>query len=71
VPPDGRLPAMAEAGERLARLRRADSDAKAARVLANLEAMAAVGERPGVSVLARRRNALVTILTALSNTNRV
>lgn len=46
--------AMAEPGERLARLRRADSDAKAARVLATLEAMAAAGEPPGVSVLARR-----------------
>ena len=46
--------AMAEPGERLVRLRRADSDAKAARVLAALEAMVAAGEPPGVSVLARR-----------------
>jgi hypothetical protein len=46
--------AMAEPGERLVRLRRADSDAKAARVLATLEAMVAAGEPPGVSVLARR-----------------
>jgi len=46
--------AMAEPGERLVRLRRADSDAKAARVLATLEAMAAAGEPPGVSVVARR-----------------
>ena len=45
---------MAEPGERLTRLRRADSDAKAARVLAALEAMVAVGEPPGVSAVARR-----------------
>ena len=45
---------MAEPGERLVRLRRADSDAKAARVLATLQAMVAAGEPPGVSVLARR-----------------
>jgi len=45
---------MAEPGDRLARLRRADSDAKAARVLATLQAMAAAGEPPGVSAVARR-----------------
>ncbi|HUY50982.1 MAG TPA: DUF6262 family protein [Streptosporangiaceae bacterium] len=45
---------MAEPGERLARLRRAGSDAKAARVLATVQAMAAAGEPPGVSVVARR-----------------
>lgn len=45
---------MAEPGEHLVRLRRADSDAKAARVLAALDAMVAAGEPPGVSLLARR-----------------
>jgi regulator of replication initiation timing len=45
---------MAERGEHLIRLRRADSAAKAARVLAALEAMVSTGEPPGVSLLARR-----------------
>lgn len=45
---------MTDPGEHLARHRRADSDAKAARVLATLDAMAAAGEPPVVSVLARR-----------------
>ena len=45
---------MPEPGERLIRLRRADSDAKAARVLATLDAMVATGDPPTVSLLARR-----------------
>lgn len=45
---------MAEPGDHLARLRRADSQAKAARVRAALQAMAAAGEPPGISPLARR-----------------
>ena len=45
---------MAEPAAHLARLRRADSQAKAARLLAALDAMAAAGERPGISRLARR-----------------
>jgi Family of unknown function (DUF6262) len=45
---------MAEPAGHLARLRRADSQAKAARVRAALEAMAAAGEPPGISQLARR-----------------
>lgn len=45
---------MAEPGDHLARLRRADSQAKAARVRAALDAMAAAGEPPGISLLARR-----------------
>ena len=45
---------MAERGDHLIRLRRADSVAKAARVLAALEVMVAAGEPPGVSLLARR-----------------
>jgi chromosome segregation ATPase len=38
----------------LARLRRADSDAKAARVLAALDTMAAVGDPPVIAVVARK-----------------
>jgi Family of unknown function (DUF6262) len=45
---------MADPAGHLARLRRADSQAKAARVLAALDAMAAAGEPPGISRLARR-----------------
>ncbi len=45
---------MADPAGHLARLRRADSQAKTARVRAALEAMAAAGEPPGVSLLARR-----------------
>lgn len=45
---------MVERGDHLVRLRRADSVAKAARVLAALDAMVATGEPPGVSLLARR-----------------
>jgi len=45
---------MPDPGDHLARLRRADSQAKAARVRAALGAMAADGEPPGVSRLARR-----------------
>jgi hypothetical protein len=45
---------MADPAGHLARLRRADSQAKAARVRAALDAMAAAGEPPGVSLLARR-----------------
>ena len=45
---------MADPAADLARLRRADSQAKAARVLAALDAMAAAGEPPGISQLARR-----------------
>jgi hypothetical protein len=45
---------MADPAAHLARLRRADSQAKAARVLAALDAMAAAGEPPGISQLARR-----------------
>ena len=44
---------MPDPGDHLARLRRADSQVKAARVRAALDAMAA-GEPPGVSQLARR-----------------
>jgi hypothetical protein len=44
---------MADPAAHLARLRRADSQAKAARVLAALAAMTA-GEPPGISQLARR-----------------
>ncbi len=45
---------MGEDAGHLTRLRRADSEAKAARLLATLEAMVATGEAPVVSVLARR-----------------
>ena len=45
---------MADPAGHLARLRQADSQAKAARVLAALDAMAATGEPPGISRLARR-----------------
>jgi uncharacterized protein DUF6262 len=45
---------MAERGDHLAGLRRADSTAKAARVRAALEVMVAAGEPPVVSLLARR-----------------
>ena len=45
---------MVEHAERLVRLRRADSETKAARLLATLDAMVAAGEPPIVSVLARR-----------------
>jgi len=45
---------MADPAAHLARLRRADSQAKTARVLAALDAMAAAGEPPGISQLARR-----------------
>lgn len=45
---------MAEHAGHLARLRRADSEARAARLLATLEAMVAAGEAPVISVLARR-----------------
>jgi chromosome segregation ATPase len=45
---------MAEHPEQLLRIRRADSEAKAARLLTTLEAMVATGETPVVSVLARR-----------------
>ena len=45
---------MPEPGDHLARLRRADSQAKAVRVRAALDAMAAAGEPPGISRLARR-----------------
>ena len=45
---------MPDPGDHLARLRRADSQAKAARVRAALQAMAAAGEPPGISQLARR-----------------
>jgi hypothetical protein len=45
---------MVEAAAHLTRLRRADSEAKAARVRAALEAMVAIGDPPGVSTLARR-----------------
>jgi hypothetical protein len=45
---------MPDPGDHLARLRRADSHAKAARVRAALQAMAAAGEPPGISQLARR-----------------
>jgi hypothetical protein len=45
---------MAEQAEHLARIRRADTEAKAARLLATLDALAAAGEAPAVSVLARR-----------------
>jgi chromosome segregation ATPase len=43
-----------ERGGHLVRLRRADSDAKAARVLATLDTMAAVGEPPVIAVVARK-----------------
>ena len=45
---------MPDPGDHLARLRRADSQVKAARVRATLEAMTAAGEPPGISQLARR-----------------
>jgi hypothetical protein len=45
---------MADPAAHLARLRRADSQAKAARVLAALDAMTAAAEPPGISQLARR-----------------
>ena len=45
---------MAEHVSHLSRLRRADSEAKAARLLATLEAMVGAGETPVLSVLARR-----------------
>jgi hypothetical protein len=45
---------MAETGGHLARLRRADSQAKTARVRAALDAIAAAGEPPGISPLAQR-----------------
>jgi hypothetical protein len=45
---------MAEPAEHLVRLRRADSEAKSARVLAVLEVMVTAGEPPGIAVLARR-----------------
>ena len=45
---------MAERGEHLVRVRQAGSAAKAARVLAVLDAMAAAGEPPQISLLARR-----------------
>lgn len=45
---------MPDHGDHLARLRRADSQVKAARVRATLEAMTAAGEPPGISRLARR-----------------
>jgi hypothetical protein len=48
------MPHTAEHHQHLVRLRRADSEAKAARLLATLEAMIAAGEAPVVSVLARR-----------------
>jgi hypothetical protein len=48
------VPPVAERGEHLVRLRRADSSAKAARVLAALDAMVAAGESPQPAVLARK-----------------
>ena len=48
------MPPVAEPGEHLVRLRRADSSAKAARVLAALDAMVAAGESPQPAVLARK-----------------
>ena len=45
---------MPDSADHLARLRRADSQAKAARVLAALATMTAAGEPPGISQLARR-----------------
>lgn len=45
---------MPERGGHLLRLRRADSDAKAARVLEALDTMAAVGEPPVIAVVARK-----------------
>ena len=45
---------MPDHDQHLVRLRRADSDAKAARVLATLDAMVAAGEPPVISNLARR-----------------
>ena len=45
---------MADPAAHLARLRRADSQAKTARVRAALQAMAAAGEPPGISLLARQ-----------------
>lgn len=45
---------MAEHADHLVQLRRADSEAKAARLLTTLQATIAVGETPVISVLARR-----------------
>ena len=45
---------MPDHDQHLVRLRRADTDAKTARVLATLDAMTAAGEPPVVSTLARR-----------------
>jgi Family of unknown function (DUF6262) len=45
---------MADPAAHLARLRRADSQAKTARVRAALQALAAAGQPPGISLLARR-----------------
>jgi Family of unknown function (DUF6262) len=45
---------MAEQAERLARIRRADTEAKTARLLATLDALTAAGQAPVISVLARR-----------------
>jgi len=45
---------MADPADHLARLRRAGSQAKTARVRAALDALAAAGEPPGISLLARR-----------------
>jgi hypothetical protein len=45
---------MAEQAKHLARVRRADTEAKTARLLATLDALIAAGQAPVVSVLARR-----------------
>lgn len=45
---------MAEQAEHLARIRRADTEAKTARLLATLDAFIAAGQAPVISVLARR-----------------
>ena len=45
---------MAEQADHLARIRRADTEAKTARLLATLDALIAAGQAPVISVLARR-----------------
>ena len=45
---------MAEQAEHLTRIRRADTEAKTARLLATLDAFIAAGQAPVISVLARR-----------------
>jgi uncharacterized protein DUF6262 len=45
---------MAEQAEHLARIRRADTEAKTARLLATLDAFIAAGQAPVIAVLARR-----------------